>query len=239
MAFSKEKAHERAEKFAAKGQHDKAAREYQSIVDNDPKDIRAWLMLADCLARTGDRGAALQRYLQVADYYAGAKEHQKALAVYRQALNIDPNRLDVHYKCAQLNMEIGRVHDAIASFEQIAAVQLQTGHVSEALKTYRVIADADAKPIDQLPAEPSADSAQEQRTEFEQEESVAGSRLREIAAHQPDEGECHDDHNVGRSVQKPDTFRARAAGNRQPVNQSEDRRQQPADDTGPDVPVGQ
>lgn len=144
MAFSKEKAHERAEKFAAKGQHDKAAREYQSIVDNDPKDIRAWLMLADCLARTGDRNSALQRYLQVADYYAGAKEHQKALAVYRQALNIDPNRLDVHYKCAQLNMEIGRVHDAIASFEQIAAVQLQTGHVSEALKTYRVIADADA-----------------------------------------------------------------------------------------------
>jgi pilus assembly protein FimV len=144
LAFSKEKAHERAEKFAAKGQHDKAAREYQSIVDNDPKDIRAWLMLADCLARTGDRSAALQRYLQVADYYAGAKEHQKALAVYRQALNIDPNRLDVHYKCAQLNMDIGRVHDAIASFEQIAAVQLQTGHVSEALKTYRVIADADA-----------------------------------------------------------------------------------------------
>ncbi len=143
MAFSKEKAHERAEKFAARGQHDKAAREYQSIVDNDPKDIRAWLMLADCLARTGDRGAALQRYLQVADYYAGAKEHQKALAVYRQALNIDPNRLDVHYKCAQLNMEIGRVHDAIASFEQIAAVQLQSGHVGEALKTYRVIADAD------------------------------------------------------------------------------------------------
>ena len=143
MAFSKEKVHERAEKYAAKGQHEKAAREYQSIVDHDPKDVRAWLMLADCLARTGDRGGAVQRYLQVADFYAGAKESQKALAVYRQVLNIDPNRLDIHYKCAQLNVEIGRVHDAIASFEQIAQAQLQAGHVSEALKTYRVIADAD------------------------------------------------------------------------------------------------
>ena len=66
MAFSKEKAHERAEKFAAKGQHDKASREYQSIVEHDPKDIRAWLMLADCLVRCGDRPGAVERYLQVA-----------------------------------------------------------------------------------------------------------------------------------------------------------------------------
>lgn len=143
MAFSKDKAHDRAEKYAARGQHDRAAREYQTIVEHDPKDVRAWLMLADSLARTGDRAGAVSRYQQVADFYASSREFQKALAVYRQVLNLDPSRLDIHYKCAQLNMEVGRVHDAIASFESIAQSQLQSGRVAEALQTYRTIADAD------------------------------------------------------------------------------------------------
>lgn len=143
MAFSKDKAHDRAEKYAARGQHDRAAREYQAIVEHDPKDVRAWLMLADSLARTGDRAGAVSRYQQVGDFYASSREFQKALAVYRQVLNLDPSRLDIHYKCAQLNMEVGRVHDAIASFESIAQSQLQSGRVAEALQTYRTIADAD------------------------------------------------------------------------------------------------
>ena len=143
MAFSKEKAHDRAERYAAKGQHDKAAREYQTIVDHDPKDVRAWLMLADCLARSGDSAGALSRYLQVANFYAEQREHQKALAVYRQVLNIDPGRLDIHYRCANLNLELGRQHDAIANLEHVAQVQMQAGKVSDALDTYRQIADAD------------------------------------------------------------------------------------------------
>lgn len=143
MAFSKEKAHERAERHAARGQHDRAAREYQSIVDNDPKDIRAWLMLADCLARAGDRPGAVARYLQVAEFYTSQKAHQKALAVYRQVLTLEPGRLDIHFKTAQLNRELGRVHDAIASYEHIAQAQMQAGRVADALKTYRIIADAD------------------------------------------------------------------------------------------------
>ncbi|MEX1368152.1 MAG: tetratricopeptide repeat protein, partial [Nannocystaceae bacterium] len=86
MAFSKPRAHERAERFAAKGQHDRAAREYQTIVEHDPKDIRAWLMLADCLVRCGDRPGAIERYERVAKYYVEAREDNKALAVYRQVL---------------------------------------------------------------------------------------------------------------------------------------------------------
>ena len=39
MAFKREKAIAEAQKYASKGQHDKAAREYQAIVDNDPKDL--------------------------------------------------------------------------------------------------------------------------------------------------------------------------------------------------------
>lgn len=143
MAFSKPKAHERAERYAAKGQHDKAAREYQSIVEHDPKDVRAWLMWADCLVRCGDKPGAIERYVRVAQYYAEAKEHNKALAVYRQVLNLDNQRLDIQIKVAQLNLQVGHTQDAIAIYERVAHAQLQAGRVADALATYKVVADAD------------------------------------------------------------------------------------------------
>jgi pilus assembly protein FimV len=143
LAFSKEKAHDRAERFAAKGQHDRAAKEYLAIVEHDPKDVRAWLMLADCLVRCGDRAGAIERYLQVAGFYASQKQPQKAVAVYRQVLNLDPSRLDILSKCAALNLEIGRTSEAVAAYEQVGHAQLQSGHIAEALHTFALIADAD------------------------------------------------------------------------------------------------
>ncbi|MBL4685722.1 MAG: tetratricopeptide repeat protein [Nannocystaceae bacterium] len=143
MAFSKVKAFDRAERFAAKGQHDKAVREYQAIVDNDPKEIRAWLMLADCLVRCGDSPRAIERYLQVGGYYIQKKDHQKALAVYRQVLNLDASRIDVQLRVAALNQELGRVQDAVAMYERVAGLQLQAGKTIDALQTYKVVADAD------------------------------------------------------------------------------------------------
>jgi pilus assembly protein FimV len=143
LAFSKEKAHDRAERFAAKGQHDRAAKEYLAIVEHDPKDVRAWLMLADCLVRCGDRAGAIERYLQVAGFYASQKQPQKAVAVYRQVLNLDPGRLDILSKCASINLELGRTTDAVAAYEQVGHAQLQSGHIAEALHTFTLVADAD------------------------------------------------------------------------------------------------
>ncbi len=143
VAFSKPKAHERAERYAAKGQHDKASREYQTIVEHDPKDIRAWLMLADCLVRCGDRPGAIERYTRVAQYYGDAKEFNKALAVYRQVLNLDGQRLDIQVKVAALNLQVGQVPDGIALYERVAHAQLQLGRIGDALATYKIVADAD------------------------------------------------------------------------------------------------
>jgi len=147
VAFSKPKAHERAERYAAKGQHDKAAREYQSIVEHDPKDVRAWLMLADCLVRTGDKAGAVDRYIRVAEYYVEAKEHNKALAVYGQVLNLDRQRLDIQTKVAALNVQLGRVPDGVAVYERVAQAHMQAGRVAEAINVYRIVADADPSAV--------------------------------------------------------------------------------------------
>src|SRR5690606_23414871 len=76
-------------------------------------------------------------------FYASQKQPQKALAVYRQVLNLDPTRLDILTKCAALNLELGRTTDAVAAYEQVGHAQLQSGHVAEALHTFALVADAD------------------------------------------------------------------------------------------------
>jgi tetratricopeptide (TPR) repeat protein len=147
VAFNVKRALERAEKHAAKGHHDKAAREYQSVVDANPKDVRAWLMLADCLVRCGQRDKAIDRYLRVATFYADAKQPGKALAVYRQILNIDPSRLDIHTKVGKINQEMGRIADAVACYEAVAQAKLKAGHVQEALKVYELVAETDSRSL--------------------------------------------------------------------------------------------
>ena len=112
MAFRREKVIAAAERYSAKGQHAKAAKSYQTIVDHDPKDTRAWLLLADSLVRSGDSAGALDKYMRVAKHFSASKDFQKALAVYRQVLNIDAERLDVQIRCAELLREMGRRADA-------------------------------------------------------------------------------------------------------------------------------
>lgn len=202
MAFSKEKAHERAEKFAAKGQHDKAAREYQTIVENDPKDIRAWLMLADCLVRSGDRNGAIDRYMQVAGYYSAQQQQQKALAVYRQVVNLDPRRFDVHQRIAQLNLDLGRVPDAVAIYEQLGQAQLQAGAIADALATFETIANAEPAAVPKRLRVAELYSRERQVEKAVEHFRIAGEQLLQtgrhadfvrvaerLVYHQPDDGE--------------------------------------------------
>ena len=141
MAFNREKAMTAAAKFAAKGQHDRAAKEYVSVIEADPSDTRTWLLLAEALVNAGDKPGAIERYLHVAEGYAAANEAQKAIAVYRKVLGIDPNRLDIQTRIAGLYKDLGRVGDAVAAYEFVAQAYFQAGQIAEGLEGFRMVAE--------------------------------------------------------------------------------------------------
>ncbi len=141
MAFNREKAITAAAKFAAKGQHDRAAKEYVSVIEADPGDTRTWLLLAEALVNAGDKPGAIERYLHVADGYASANEAQKAIAVYRKVLGIDPNRLDIQTRIAGLYKDLGRVSDAVAAYEFVAQAYFQAGQIADGLEGFRMVAE--------------------------------------------------------------------------------------------------
>ncbi len=141
MATSRDKALMAAQQYAARGDLLSAAREYQSIVEQDPKDAQTWLLLADSLQRAGDVDAAVDRYVHAANVLFEMGEIPNALQVYRQVLNLAPERYDVHLRTGQAFEQLRRFPEAVALYEKVAGVYLRSGNTREALMLYERVAD--------------------------------------------------------------------------------------------------
>jgi pilus assembly protein FimV len=90
MAIDKNKAIANAQRFTQKGQLDRALKEYQAIVAEDPEDVRIWLKIGDLFTKKGTVPQAVSTYARVAVYYSERGFFLKAVAVWKQILNIDP-----------------------------------------------------------------------------------------------------------------------------------------------------
>ena len=120
MAFDKAKALEAAQKYAAKGSVDKAIKELLHVVAADPNDVRVWLQLGDLYAKKGTKREAMDAYLRVAQSYEAQGFFLKAVAVYKQTVEIDAKRVDVIVKLAELHHKLGLTSDAVR-YEDLAA----------------------------------------------------------------------------------------------------------------------
>jgi tetratricopeptide (TPR) repeat protein len=118
---SKEKLLASAQKNLLKGQIAKAIKDYQQIVELDPKDIRNRQKLAELYCRAGMNAEALGEYGQVAAYYGDNGFYLKAIAVYKQMQKIDPEQVNVYHRLAELNVKQGLVGNALAEYRNLAA----------------------------------------------------------------------------------------------------------------------
>jgi pilus assembly protein FimV len=141
VSFRRDKALQAAQQHAARGDLGAAIREYQSVVEHDPGDVQTWLMLADSLHRAGNLDAAVDRYVHAANVLFEMGEIPNALQVYRQVLNLAPERYDVHMRTGQAFESLRRYPEAVALYEKVAGVYLRSGNTREALMLYERVAD--------------------------------------------------------------------------------------------------
>ena len=118
MAFDKSKTLETAEKFVAKGQYEKAVREFQKIMEVDPDDDRVQLRLAYCYEEMGCNNEAAQIYIKVASIYQTQGVYQKALAMLKQAQKKLPNDEEIAMNMAELYNVLGLPHEAMSQLER-------------------------------------------------------------------------------------------------------------------------
>lgn len=147
MAVDRSKVLASAQKYLGKGQHDRAIAEYRKLVDADPNDVRTWLKIGDLYTKKGDNQEATKTYHRVASHYAEQGFFLKAVAVYKQIIKLQPGRLDVSLRLAEMYENLQLVSDALGTYEQVASAYARNGEVEEMLGVLDKMAELDPENI--------------------------------------------------------------------------------------------
>lgn len=118
MGIDKAKIVSAAQKHISKGQWDKALREYQKLVEDDPSDVRSQLKVADLLVKCERHPEALITYREVANYYLRDNIYEKAVGVLNQALRLAPEDPALHGELGEAYYRYGRLKDAVRAYHQ-------------------------------------------------------------------------------------------------------------------------
>jgi tetratricopeptide (TPR) repeat protein len=141
VVTKKEKTLAAAQKFLERGQLDKALAEFAKVVQEDPKDTRTWLKMAELHAKRGAADQATEIYLKTGELYTEQGFFQKAVAVYKNVLKLSPSYVQGHVKLAEVFKRLGLISDAVQQYELAAFAYQKTGRPTEALGALRAIVD--------------------------------------------------------------------------------------------------
>jgi len=123
-----------AQKYITKGQHKKAIKEYQKVLQKDPKNIRVRLKLGDLFLKNGHRDKAIDEYMKVAQQYENDDLNFRATAIYKKILYLAPQLVDVYHKLANLYLRENLIGSARLQYHNILKIQPNDRVALEALE---------------------------------------------------------------------------------------------------------
>lgn len=141
----KNKVLQKAQKFARKGQIEKAIEEWKSLLKNKADDATIYNTVGDLYLKGRRREEAGEAYRQASDIFTNTGFSLKAIAVNKKILKLDPGNLDALAAMAQLNRERGMINNAKECYVTIAGYHLKTGSHDLALEAYQNIVDMDPR----------------------------------------------------------------------------------------------
>lgn len=141
--MDKNKIIEAAAKLVAKGAYDKAIKEYQKILDVDPKDVRILQKMGELFQKKNDPAQAAQYFTRVAESYTTDGFFLKAVALYKQVLKLDPSLIDVNIKLAELHQHLQLLGEAMAYFQIVANYYDKQGDTRASLEVLKKMVDLD------------------------------------------------------------------------------------------------
>ena len=143
MAANKRKILEAARKHAQKGAKEKALKEFGKLLKLDPRDSKVRLEMGDTHRRWGQVSEAIEAYSVVADQFMTEGFDARAVAVFKQIQNLQPDTFSYHEPLAELYQRMGLTAEAIGSLEAAAEFHRAAGQKQEALGLLRKMAAID------------------------------------------------------------------------------------------------
>src|SRR3954470_18189521 len=145
--MDKNKIIEAAAKLVAKGAYDKAIKEYQKVLDGDPRDVRVLQKMGELFQKKNDNAQAASYFIKVAESYSNDGFFLKAVALYKQVLKLNPNLVDVNLKLAELHQQLGLMSEAMAFFQLVANHYDKQGDTKSSLDTLKKMVDLDPENV--------------------------------------------------------------------------------------------
>lgn len=143
MALNKRKVLDAARKHAQKGAKAKALKEYNKLLKEDPRDAKLLLEVGDAYRRWGQNEEAIAQYGKVAQQYRQDGFDARAVAVFKQILNLDPKNYGAYVSLAELYQGMGLDSEAVGALQTAADGFHKEGRKSEALDLLRQMAALD------------------------------------------------------------------------------------------------
>ncbi len=143
LALNKRKVLDAARKFAQKGAKEKALKEYAKLLQADSRDAKLLLEIGDTHRRWGQNEEAISHYSRVADQYKQGGFDARAVAVFKQILNLDSKRYPAYVSLAELYQRMGLDAEAVHALQTAADGYHKEGQKHEALELLRKMATLD------------------------------------------------------------------------------------------------
>jgi pilus assembly protein FimV len=147
MAVQRDKVIASAEKLVAKGKIEPAIKEYERLLDDNPNDVNTLNRIGDLWVRINRNDEAVKVFGKIADHYGRDGFFLKAIAIYKKINKLDPSKLDVYAKLADLYAKQGLAMEAKSQYQVLADYYLKHGDPGNALQIYRKISDLDPNSI--------------------------------------------------------------------------------------------
>jgi tetratricopeptide (TPR) repeat protein len=136
MPGSRDRFVQSAEKNLSRGRLAEALADYLRLLKEYPRDVSALNKAGDLCVRMGRPADAIEHFSRIADLYTGDGFFLKAIAIYKKINKIDPTRLDIYGRLADLYARQGLTQDARSHYAVLADQSLKKNDLRGAIEAY-------------------------------------------------------------------------------------------------------
>jgi len=136
MAIDRVKVKAGADKLLMAGKVQEAIREYQKLVEDNPRDIATLNQLGNMHLRVGNKAAAVPIFIKVAELFNKTGFATKAVASLKIAVREDPDNLRAWELLAELSEQQGFVKEARMAYEKVAEQIGASADLDSAIRIY-------------------------------------------------------------------------------------------------------
>lgn len=137
MASKRESLIASAEKSLLKGKVDAALKDYLKVLEETPTDINVLNKVGDLYVRLGRNDESIPYFLRIAEHYARDGFYVRGIAMYKKINKLDPARLDIYEKLAELYVKQQLWMEAKSNYQVLADYLLKQDNLQGAVGIYQ------------------------------------------------------------------------------------------------------